>query len=109
MPNNLDKILLLTDSTANPRSFPVSMVVKLEETYPYLLRDEFRGAMFYQLSFGNITTEDLLSQATAYLTHWKPDLIIVHSGLADCRPEAFTHAQKAFISRLPGPFAKLKK
>ena len=50
------KILVLTDSAANPRSFPASMVVQLEETYPYLLRDAFGRAVFYQLSFGNVVT-----------------------------------------------------
>jgi hypothetical protein len=104
------KIMILTDSSANPRSFPASMVVTLEETYPYLLRDEFAGSTFYQLSFGNITTEDLVSQAMSYLTHWKPDFIIVQSGLADCKPEAFTQAEKAVINRLPGRLlGKLKK
>ena len=111
MPNDRAyKILILTDSSANPRSFPSSMVVRLEETYPYLLRDEFRGAKFYQLSFGNITTEDLVSQAMSYLSHWEPDFIIVQSGLADCKPEAFTETQKAVINRLPGRFlGKMKK
>src|SRR5207249_10101780 len=103
------KILLLTDSTGNPRSFPASMVVKVEETYPYLLRGEFRGSTFYQLSFGNITTEDLISQAMSYLSHWEPDFVVVQSGMSDCRPEAFTEAQKAIINRLTGPFSKVKK
>ena len=110
MPNDRSyKILLLTDSAANPRSFPPSMVVKVEETYPYLLRNEFRTATFYQLSFGNITTEDLISQAMSYLSHWEPDYIIVQSGMSDCRPEAFTEAEKAVINRLPGPLGKMKK
>ena len=110
MPNDRSyKILLLTDSAANPRSFPPSMVVKVEETYPYLLRNEFRAATFYQLSFGNITTEDLISQAMSYLSHWEPDFIIVQSGMSDCRPEAFTEAEKAVINRLPGPLGKMKK
>lgn len=111
MPNDARyRILILTDSGANPRSFPVSMMVQLEETYPYLLRSRFEGSTFYQLSFGNIATEDLISQATSYLTHWRPDFIIVQSGLVDCRPEAFSDVQKAVISRLPGRFfGKLKK
>jgi hypothetical protein len=104
------KILILTDSAANPRSFPPSMAVQLEETYPYLLRDAFDGAVFYQLSFGNVVTEDLVSQAIAYLTHWKPDFIVVQSGLADCRPEAFSEAEKALIRRLPDRlFGGIKK
>ena len=104
------KILVLTDSAANPRSFPASMVVQLEETYPYLLRDAFERAVFYQLSFGNVVTEDLASQAVAYLTHWKPDFIVVQAGLSDCRPEAFTEAEKGVIKRLPDRFfGRLKK
>ena len=104
------KFLFLTDSAANPRSFPPSMLVNLEETYPYLIRAAFPESTFYQLSFGNIATEDLVSQGIAYLTHWKPDFIIVQSGLADCRPEAFTEAEKAVINRLPNSlFGRLKK
>jgi hypothetical protein len=104
------KILLLSDSGANPRSFPASMAVQLEQTYPYLLRAKLPGSTFYQLSFGNIATEDLVSQATAYLTHWRPNFVVVQSGLVDARPEAFTEAQKAIINRLPGRlFGTLKK
>jgi hypothetical protein len=104
------KILVLTDSSANPRSFPASMVVQLEETYPYLLRKAFPQAVFYQLSFGNVTTEDLVSQAISYLTHWKPDFIVVQAGLSDCRPEAFSEAEKGVIKRLPERiFGTLKK
>lgn len=85
------------------------MSVRLEETYPYLLREAFKNSTFYQLSFGNITTEDLLSQPMAYLTHWEPDFIIIQSGLADCRPEAFSEVEKRVIERLPGKlFGKLK-
>jgi hypothetical protein len=111
MPNDQGyKILLLTDSGANPRSFPASMAVQLEETYPYLLRQALPQSTFYQLSFGNIATEDLVSQATAYLTHWRPHFVIVQSGLVDCRPEAFTEVQKAIINRLPARFfGRLKK
>ena len=111
MPSNgRHKFLLATDSSANPRGFPAAMRVGLEETYPYLLREAFRGSVFYQLSFGNITTEDLVSQPMSYLTHWDPDFIIVQSGLADCRPEAFSEVEKRVIERLPGKLlGKLKK
>lgn len=104
------KFLILAESGANPRSFPISEVTQLEETYPYLIRNEFKDSTFWQLSFGNISTEQLLSQAIAYLSHWTPDIIIVHSGLNDCRPEAFTEFQKTVINKLSGPFfGKIKK
>src|SRR5580658_2877298 len=111
MPSNGGhKFLLATDSIANPRSFPAAMRVGLEETYPYLLREAFRDSVFYQLSFGNITTEDLVSQPMSYLTHWEPDFIIVQSGFADCRPEAFSEVEKRLIERLPGRiFGKLRR
>jgi hypothetical protein len=104
------KILILTDSAANPRTFPVSEKVSLEETYPYLIRNEFRDSTFWQLSIGNMETEMIFSQAIGYLSDWKPDYIIVHSGLADCRPEAFSEFQKTFISKfLPRFFPSLRK
>lgn len=99
--NQMCKFLILTDSASNPRSFPATMVTELEETWPYLLRTEFRNSTFYQLSYGNITTEQLLNQAISYLFHWHPDIIIVQSGMADCRPEAFTEREKTIIKEFP--------
>ena len=104
------KILILTDSAANPRTFPAIESVSLNETYPYLIRSEFRGSTFWQLSIGNFETEMLFSQAIGYLSNWEPDFIIIHSGLADCRPEAFSEFQKAFISKvLTRRFSFLRK
>jgi hypothetical protein len=86
------------------------MAVELEETYPYLLRAAFREAVFYQLSFGDLKTQQLLSQAISYLSAWNPDFIIVSSGFSDCRPEAFGEIQKAIIKKYSkGLFAKLRK
>jgi len=104
------KILILTDSAANPRTFPAIESVSLEETYPYLIRNEFEGSTFWQLSIGNMETEMLISQAIGYLSNWEPDFIIIHSGLNDCRPEAFSEFQKLFISKiLPRRFSFLRK
>jgi hypothetical protein len=106
----MKKILILTDSIANPRPSPITEETSLEETYPYLLRDKFKNVTFYQLSFGNITTEEILNQAIGYLSNWKPDFVIVHSGINDCRPEAFSEREKGFIRKLssisPRLFAK---
>ncbi len=103
------KIIILTDSIANPRSFPVEASVSLEKTYPYLLRDEFPDSIFWQLSYGDRTTEDLANQAISYLNDWEPDYIIVQSGIIDCRPEAFTQLQKSLINSFTGPFFRYLK
>jgi|GEM_PF-3249468 len=104
------KVLILTDSVANPRTFPAIENVSLNETYPYLIRNEFSGSTFWQLSIGNVETEMLFSQAIGYLSNWEPDFIIIHSGLVDCRPEAFSEFQKVFISKfVPNRFSFLRK
>ena len=101
MPN---KIMIVTDSNGNPRSFPASELVELEGTYPYLVRDRFKGSTFWQLSHGNITTSQLVSQPMGYLTHWHPDIIIAQSGLTDCRPEAFSDLEKDILNKLTWKF-----
>ena len=103
------KILILTDSAANPRSFPIEDKTELEDTYPYLLRKEFCESTFYQLSIGNVTTEDLLVQSISYLNHWNPDFIIIHSGINDCRPEAFYEYEKLIINKLTRRFYHIMK
>lgn len=103
------KVLVLTDSNGNPRVSPEEDMIQLEETYPYVLRKSMRDSLFYQLSYGNITTENLLNQAIGYLLKWEPDIIIVHSGVCDCRPEAFTDFQKAIINNFSGPFFRYLK
>lgn len=92
------KILVLTDSDANPRPFPVEDRSDLEDTFPYLLRTRFPTSTFYQLSYGNVTTEELVGQAIGYLSHWKPDYIIVLSGFSDCRTEAFSIRETVLIN-----------
>ena len=94
------KFLILTDSIGNPRRFPVSGSTMLEETYPYLLRAEFSDSIFYQLSFGNVTTERLTIPIMGYLSHWHPDIVIVQSGIIDCRPEGFTEFEKFIIESI---------
>jgi lysophospholipase L1-like esterase len=58
---------------------------------------------FWQLSYGNLTTEELVNQLIGYLNDWSPDLIIVQSGINDCRPEAFSSFQKVLIKKFSGP------
>ncbi len=104
------KIIILTDSLGNPRSFPIETAVSLEQTYPYKIREMFSDATVWQLSYGNISTEELTNQAIGYLHDWDPDFVIIQSGINDCRPEAMTEFQKLILSKFTGPlFRFLKK
>jgi len=103
------KCIILTDSVGNPRSFPVSEMTQLEETYPYLIRDKFKDSVFWQLSYGNVSSEQVISQVLTYLGHWEPDVIIVNMGICDCRPEAFSEFQKTLINKFSWRFAGMLK
>ena len=105
----MSKFLILTDSIGNPRVFPASEITQLEETYPYIIRNHFPNAVFWQCPFGNIPTEKLVSQAAGYLSIWNPDVVIIQSGIIDCRPEAFTEFEKTIVNKLAGPFSKYIK
>jgi lysophospholipase L1-like esterase len=85
----MQKIMILTDSLGNPRSFPSWEVFQVEETWPYLLKETFKQDVFWQLTLGDMTTAVLVNQPVAYLSHWKPDIIIVQSGINDCVPGTF--------------------
>ncbi len=102
------KVMILTDSDGNPRSFPPSEVFELEETWPYLLRRHFQDATFWQLSLGEMTTGALTSQPMGYLTHWKPEVIIVQSGINDCKPEEFLDPPKDLKSSFRTTIKKFK-
>ena len=103
------KFIIITDSISNPRSFPISDVTQLEETYPYILREHFKGSTFWQISYGNVTTEQLIAQPISYLNHWEPDVIIIQSGINDCRPESFSEFQKTIINKFTGFFFRYIK
>lgn len=103
------KICILTDSTGCPRIAPKSDILDLEETYPYLIKKKFPNAIFWQLSLGNQTSNLLVSQARNYLLRWKPDFIIVGSGINDCRPEAISTELKNKILKNNIKYTFIKK
>lgn len=104
------RVLIITDSIGHARSFPESQITQVEETFPYLLRQHYPQATFWQLSYGNVTTEQLIGQVLSYVSVWPVDIIIVLSGINDCRPEAFSELQKMWISSMSGRFfSKIKQ
>lgn len=84
------KFVILTDSTGSPRIYPKSERVDLDQTYPYLLKKKYNKCKFWQLSLGNQISELLINQTRGYLLNWKPDYIILGTGINDARPEAFS-------------------
>lgn len=77
------RILIISDSLALPRSNPEETLY--EETYPYLLKKDYE---VMQLSYGGGTIGEIVHQAHYYITY-KPDCIILQSGIVDCAYRAF--------------------
>ena len=112
------KILLITDSTGNPRSSNIQIqnskkinrneIYNLEDTFCYLLNKKLTEHTFHQISFGGISTKKLISQAMSYFKDWKPEIIICHTGINDCKPSVFSEIQNNFLSRNPYLFKYLK-
>lgn len=98
------KFVILTDSIGNPRPFPASEPTNLEETYPYIIRNYFQGSLFWQLSYGDVTTDQLVSETLNAIVNWDPDFIIVQAGINGARPEAFSEFEKSIIRRITGRF-----
>lgn len=77
------RILVISDSLALPRSKPE--VTLYEDTYPYLLKRDFE---VLQISFGGGTIKEIVHQARYYRSY-KPDYIVLQSGIVDCAYRAF--------------------
>lgn len=90
----MKKIIILTDSTGNPRFFNLKEKIELQETFPYLIKNKFKNALIWQLSLGNYLTDTLLNQTIAYFSEWNPDIIIISSGVNDSRPEPLNEKNK---------------
>lgn len=90
------KILLISDSTSNPRSSSIHDNEKylIDETYFYKLKNDFKDAIIHQITFGSLSTKKLLVEAQNYFIKWEPDIIIVHSGINDCKPSAISEINK---------------
>lgn len=87
----MKRIILFTDSLALPRKIPE--VTYYEDTYPYLLRNDFE---VFQFSKGGARIVDLLEQVF-YYQQYKPDCVIIQSGIVDCAPRAFSWNEELFM------------
>ena len=103
------KIMILGDSSAYPRSFPAEEKTDLEETYPYLLQNKFKDTTFWLNIMSNVTTEKICSIPISYIPHWKPDVIILHSGLNDSRPQGIPPILLNNLRKIFFPFLILER
>ena len=99
------KIIIVTDSTGLSRNnFSSSKSYFYDQTFPFLLKQEFKEDLIYQLSYGGVSTQDLLLQIQSYFISWKPDIIIIHSGINECKPQILSMKNLQLLSKLFGRY-----
>lgn len=92
------RILFLTDSLSLPREAD-GETVKFDQTYINLLRKDFPEHTIADCAIGGATIWDLFRQS-AYYKYFEPDLVILHCGIVDCAPRAFTAFEQKLLNKM---------
>lgn len=109
------KILILTDSIGNPQPYLGDDSTNLEQTFPFLIKNNLKNITFHQITLGHAMSSHLISQARGYITSWKPDYILICCGINDATPLFFSEKEKNFlfkyflINKIGGFFKNLVK
>lgn len=99
------RILFLTDSLSLPRESEEENV-SYEDTYIHKLRLRFPEYTIADSAIGGATIKDLYKQVFYYKS-FKPDIVILQSGIVDCAPRAYRSFGKKVLVKL-GLISKLK-
>ena len=86
----MKRLLVISDSVALPREKPEESFY--ENTYPFILSKYYQ---VFQCSIGGATINELVDQAH-YYKQYKPDIVILQSGIVDCSPRAYTKNEEWF-------------
>ena len=98
---NIKKILFIADSNALPR-IENKNFIRLEDTYVYKLKRFFRKKNFEieQVTWGGLQTSQLINFAVNYFVAWKPDYVVVHTGINDVKTQLLSASKSNKIIRI---------
>lgn len=91
------RILILTDSIGNPQPYLGDDSTSLEQTFPFLIKKDLKDTIFHQITLGHAMSSELISQARGYISSWKPEYIIMCSGINDATPVFFSEKEKKIL------------
>ncbi len=92
---NKKKLLIIGDSNSLPRyNTSEEDKIKLDDIYINLLKKKFEKIEIEKFAVGGITTGQLFNFSIPYYTEWKPDFVIIQSGINDAKNQ-FLSSQKA--------------
>jgi hypothetical protein len=88
MEKKTKKILIIGDSNCLPRyNADNQNIIELEDIYISNLKSRLKDYHFEQVTLGGITTSELINHAIPYYVSWKPDILLLHTGINDTKSQ----------------------
>ncbi len=110
MPIKKKKILVIGDSNCLPRySLKKKDWVDNEDLYLYKLKKKLHNYNFQQVIWGGITSKQLTDFAISYYEKWKPNILIIHSGVNDVKNQFISNNLSNKIFKILSLFRVSKK
>ena len=104
------KLLIIGDSNCLPRyNSDSDDIITVTDTYVYHLQKKLKNFDIQTMIIGGITTPELLNYSIPYYTNWKPNFIIVHSGINDTKSQLIKNNKSQLIYRILSKFNINKK
>ena len=98
---NKKKILILGDSNLLPRYHGnQNDTVHIEDNYVYLLKQKLNNYHIECFTIGGVTTPELFNFSIPYFTEWKPDYVIIQSGINDAKSQFVSDKTSYYLYRL---------
>tara|TARA_B100001057_G_scaffold472930_1_gene536757 strand:- start:7677 stop:8351 length:675 start_codon:yes stop_codon:yes gene_type:complete len=95
------KILIIGDSNCLPKySNSKQDSLPIENIYTHKLKKRLKSSLFSEVIWGGITTSMLINYSISYYKQWKPDYIIVHSGVNDVKTQLFSEKTNQRIFKI---------
>ena len=104
------KLLIIGDSNCLPRYSGLQKdIIRVEDTYVYQLQKKLENFDIQTMIIGGITTPELINFAIPYFNAWKPNFIIVHSGINDIKSQFIKNSKANLVYRILSKFNINKK
>ena len=104
------KLLIIGDSNCLPRYSGLQKdIIRVEDTYVYQLQKKLENFDIQTMIIGGITTPELINFAIPYFNAWKPNFIIVHSGINDIKSQFIKNSKTNLVYRILSKFNISKK
>jgi lysophospholipase L1-like esterase len=99
--NKKKKILIIGDSNILPRYNVIEKDrLQVEDRYIYLLKDKLTDYHIEYFAIGGVTSPELFNFSIPYFTEWKPDYVIIQSGINDAKSQFVSDKTSYYLYRL---------